>query len=303
MRRSALLVVLCVGVVAAGCSSGGDDDAGRPPPDVTMYEGLGAWVDVYDYAPAFQTDGTPPDVIPEAVDDMDALGVETLYLQAAFADPNAPDDGVVDAELVGEFLERAHEHEIRVVAWYLPRLGDLEVDLRLIEAMHDFEAGDERFDSLALDVEWIADVPDHGSRNEALVELSERARETVGDQALGAIVLPPVQLEVVNPALWPGFPWRELAPHYDAWLPMAYYTFCEGEHRDAVRYVGESVRRLRANLDDEAAPVHAIGGIADVTTTVDVEGLLRVVDDEGLIGWSLYDYDTTPTPLWTRLRG
>lgn len=267
-----------------------------------MYEGLGAWVDVYDYAPGFQTDGTPPDVIPETVDDMEALGVETLYLQAAFADPATPDDAVIDVDLVGDFLERAHEHDIRVVAWYLPRLGDVDADLRLVEALDEFEADDQRFDSIALDIEWTADVPETTERNRRLVELSERSRQVVGDDALGAIVLPPVQLEVVNPALWPEFPWRALAPHYDVWLPMAYFTFRQGEHRDPASYVGESVRRLRANVGDDDASVHAIGGIADLTTSVDVEALLRVVDDEELIGWSLYDYDTTPTPLWTRLR-
>jgi len=145
-------------------------------------------------------------------------------------------------------------------------------------------------------------VPETTERNRRLVELSERSRQVVGDDALGAIVLPPVQLEVVNPALWPEFPWRDLAPHYDVWLPMAYFTFRVGEHRDPASYVGESVRRLRANVGDDDASVHAIGGIADLTTSVDVEALQRVVDDEELIGWSLYDYDTTLTPLWTRLR-
>ena len=298
MRRHAML--LGVVLFVAGCSSGGEE--GAPQADVSMYAGLGAWVDVYDYAPGFQTDGTPPDVIPETVDDMEALGVETLYLQAAFADPAAPDDAVVDVDLVGDFLERAHEHDIRVVAWYLPRLGDVDADLRLVEALDEFEVDDQRFDSIALDIEWTADVPETTERNRRLVELSERSRQVVGDDALGAIVLPPVQLEVVNPALWPEFPWRDLAPHYDVWLPMAYFTFRVGEHRDPASYVGESVRRLRANVGDDDASVHAIGGIADLTTSVDVEALQRVVDDEELIGWSLYDYDTTLTPLWTRLR-
>lgn len=299
MRRVSLLLAA---LLVASCSSSGDGEV-RPQAEVSPYAGLGTWVDVYDYVPELQEDVTPPDVVPENVDDMAALGVDTLYLQAAFADPRSPDDAVVDAELVGEFLARAHDKDLRVVAWYLPHLADVADDLRLIGAIHEFEAGDERFDSIALDIEWTADVPDTTERNGRLVELTERTRELVGDEMpLGAIVLPPVQLEVVNPALWPEFPWSQLAPHYDVWLPMAYFTFREGEYRDAYRYVDESVRRLRTNLDDPGAPVHAIGGIADLTTVLDLDGLRRAVEDDVLVGWSLYDYDTTPTPLWAHLR-
>jgi len=299
MRRASLLLALAL---VASCSTSDGDDGARQAADVSAYEGLGTWVDVYDYVPEFQQDLTPPDVMPESVDDMAALGVDTLYLQAAFADADAPDDAVVDADLVGEFLTRAHDHDLRVVAWYLPRLGDVDADLRLVEALHEFEADGERFDSIALDIEWTADVPDTTERNERLVDLTERSRLIVGEDALGAIVLPPVQLEVVNPQLWPEFPWIDLAPHYDVWLPMAYFTFRDGEHREAHRYVDESVRRLRANLDDSDASVHAIGGIADLTTVVDVDGIRRAVDDGELIGWSLYDYETTPSPLWPWLR-
>jgi len=269
---------------------------------VLAYSGLGAWVDVYDYAPAFQENAASPRVLPESVDDMADLGVQTLYLQAGFTDPRAPEDDVVDRDLVEQFVERARTHEIAVVAWYLPRLGDLDADLRLVGALAEFEHEGEGFDSIALDIEWTADVPEVEARNAALIELSQRARDLVGDGVLGAIVFPPVQTEVVNPALWPDFPWQEVEPLYDVWLPMAYWTFRDGEFRDAYRYVAESVRRLRANLGDPEAVVHAIGGLADTTTPADLDDLRRAVRDEQLIGWSLYDYDITPSSLWPRLR-
>jgi len=51
--------------------------------------------------------------------------------------------------------------------------------------------------------------------------------------------------EVVNPAVWPGFPWMQIADAYDVWMPMAYWTFREGSsYRDPFMNVTESVERL-----------------------------------------------------------
>jgi hypothetical protein len=228
--------------------------------------------------------------------------VKTVYLQAGFADDRAPREDVVDRELVGEFLVQAAEHGIDVVAWYLPLFGDVDADLEVVRALAEFEWRGEQFDSIAIDIEWTGDVRDHDERNGALVDLSERAREAVGSDALGAIVFPPVQIEVINPELWPDFPWSELAAIYDVWLPMAYWTFREGDYRNPYRYVHESVQRLRANLDDPDAPVHVIGGLADRSSPADLRDFRRAVFDGGAIGWSLYDYDITPSWQWPRLR-
>ncbi|HET9542589.1 MAG TPA: hypothetical protein VFP02_05890, partial [Acidimicrobiales bacterium] len=45
------------------------------PRDLTPYDGLGTWVDAYDYGPAYQTDGHEPAVTPDDVAAMDAAGV------------------------------------------------------------------------------------------------------------------------------------------------------------------------------------------------------------------------------------
>lgn len=51
-----------------------------------------------------------------------------MFLQAARLDARSP-EGIVDRQLVGRFLKRAHERGVRVVGWYLPKFGDLEADL------------------------------------------------------------------------------------------------------------------------------------------------------------------------------
>src|SRR5262249_60400906 len=113
-------------------------------------------------------------------------------------------------------------------------------------------------------------------RNRRVVELAKQLREMVGPAApVAAIVYPAVQLEVINQRLWPSFPYRALAPHVDVWMPMAYWTFRDGPYRDAERYVTESVQRLRANLGDEDARVHPIGGIGDLTTVAALHRVRR----------------------------
>ncbi len=306
-RLPPLLLSLSLLALAAACdsSSSGPDERVLAPDALQPYEGLGTWVDVYDYVPGFQDPGEPPAVTPESVDDMAALGIRTLYLQAAQDDARVPGD-TVEPALLRRFVERAHRNDMKVVAWYLPRLGDVDADLRRIRAVHQFRAGNQRFDGLALDLEWTEGVPDVEARNQALVDLSERVRELVGDRsAVGAIVLEPVLLEVVNPQYWPSFPWQRVEPHYDVWLPMSYWTNRSEDsgYREGFAYTEENVRRLRANLDDGEARVHTIGGIGDGATAADYEGFVRASRDADALGWSVYDFDTVSSSAWPRLRG
>ncbi len=268
-----------------------------------MYEGLGAWVDVYDYVPVYQKPAEPQLAIPEAVEELAARGVRTLFLQATRLDPRSP-EGIVDRALVGEFLQRARARGMRVVGWYLPKFADLDVDLANLLLIRDFEFHGHRFDGIAVDIEWRQDVPHSAERNRRLVQLSSRLRQAVGNDALGAIVLPPVLTEVVNPAYWPDFAWSEVAPYYDVWLPMTYWTFrtSSSGYRDGHRYTEESIRRLRANLGNPAAAVHPIGGIADAATEEDYRDFVRAARENGAVGLSMYDLRTTHERGWAALQ-
>jgi hypothetical protein len=267
------------------------------------YAGYGTWVDVYDFAPSYQGGGTPA-VTAESVDDMVRQGVRTVYLQAAQVDERSPGP-VVDPGAVARFLVRAQRAGLRVVGWYLPRLADLDRDLHHLAAIADFEVLGHRFDGVAVDIEWTNGVPDPAARSDRLVELSERLRDENGDDVLGAIVLPPVQIEVVNPSFWPDFPWKELAPAYDVWLPMGYWTerTAASGYQDGRVYTDENVRRIRANLGDEDAPVHAIGGIGDELTPEQATGFVKALTDTEAIGGSIYDWATLSAPMREHLAG
>ncbi len=273
--------------------------------DLAPYRGLGTWVDVFDYAARTQPEGAPMPVTPDSVADMAALGVRTLYLQVVNPVGERP-DVLYDAALLSEFVSAAHEHEMDIVAWYLPSLADNVADLATIRAIASFRADGRGFDGVALDIEDTTSVPDVALRNDRIVDLAKRTRKLLGgDRALGAIVYPAVQTEIVNPILWPGFPYRRLAPSVDVWVPMAYYTFrdVESGYRDPLRYTEESVQLLRTHLRDPRAAVHVVGGIADLSTPEDYVAFMRAAERTDAIGQSVYDYRTTSSAAWPVLRG
>jgi hypothetical protein len=199
---------------------------------------------------------------------------------------------VADPGALGALLVRAQRAGMRVVGWYLPRFDDIDQDLAHLQAVSEFQVLGHRFDGVAVDIEWTNSVADPTTRNRRLVALSHRLRARNGTDVLGAIVLPPLQTEVVNPAKWPAFPWRTLAGSYDVWLPMGYWTVRtqESGFKDGRVYTDENVRRLRTDLGQPDAAVHAIGGIGDQLTAQQAKGFVKAVKDTKALGGSIYDW-------------
>jgi hypothetical protein len=115
-------------------------------------------------------------------------------------------------------------------------------------------------------------------------------------------VYPAVQLEVVNPRLWPRFPYRALGPSVDVWIPMTYWTYRSAPYRDAFTYTDESIRRLRADLHDRGAAVAPLGGLAGDSVALDYVGFARAARQDHAIGRSVFDAATTATTAWSYLR-
>lgn len=282
------------------------------PRSVTSFEGYGTWIDVFDYSPVYATAG--PKVSASDVEEMAALGVKTLYVQAARLDSRSP-MGLVDPWLLAEILMAAHHHGIDVVAWYLPKWSEDDSDLQRVQMLRDFEILGNRFDGVALDIEWIGDL-DVDTRNERLVALSRGARRAMGPDPLAAIVLPPVLTEVVNTDYWPDFPWTEISNSYDVWMPMSYWSFRSqlSGYGDGYAYNEESTRRLRENLGDPTAAVHGIGGIGGIdgvnddpnpeeplTSLDELDKFVTSLVDTGSIGGSVYDWATLEPEARQRL--
>jgi hypothetical protein len=262
-----------------------------PATGVDAYAGLGTWVDVYDWS---HYKGSTPTVGPDQIDEMAAAGVQTLFLQTAKHDTP---DVISEPELLLPIIARAHQRGLRVVAWYLPTLEDTGNDLNRLLASAQLDV-----DGIAVDIE-ARNVGDVAERNRRLVDLSGRLRAALPGRAIGAIVLPPVVLEVVNPNYWPSFPYREIAPFYDVWQTMGYWTNRKADsgYRDPYRYTDENIRRLRNNLGQPSAPVHPVGGIG-AEGNDDVEAFLRAAVHNGAMGGSVYDWRTTKAEAWPALR-
>ena len=265
-----------------------------PARAVDVYAGLGTWIDAYDWSRSFGKDG--PLVEVADIDRMADVGVQTLYVQTSRW--NAPAD-VLEPERLLPLIERARDRGMSVVAWYLPTLVDPQTDLRRLLAAAALPV-----DAVAVDIE-SGDVADVAERNRRLLWLSHELRHALPDTALAAIPYPPVAMEVINPALWPAFPWQDLDTYYDVWMPMSYSSFRKASsgYRDGYRYTAENIDRLRANLASPNALVHTVGGIADAVSGADVDGMVRAAAERGAIGGSLYDWRTTPDALWPHLQG
>jgi hypothetical protein len=263
------------------------------------YAGLGAWVDVFDYVPAYAGSATLT-----TVDDLDVYashGVRTIYLQVAKADPRS--EGLLASpRRSAAFLRRAHALDMTVVAWYLPLFGRLSADIARVDAMVEFRTRDgQRFDSVALDIEDTTHVPDVNNRNRRLLTLTRHLDDVMPRRPVGAIVFPAVALEVVHPGVWPRFPYGRMGPYVDVWLPMSYSTYRDvnSEYRDPAFYARQNIARLRAHLPN--ASVHVIGGAAAGYSRRDTRRFVLAVRDEAAVGWSLYDAATTSGPSWLAL--
>ncbi len=249
------------------------------------YHGLGAWVDVYDWSRAYT--GGHPALGPSVLATMKSSGVQTLYLQGAKAGSRYL---LVDEALLRTWIRTAHQYGIRVVLWYLPTLVSPTADLNRIKALYSLP-----MDSLAVDIESRI-VPDPADRSRRLVWLSHNAKLATPRRVLGAIVVPPVAMEIVNPNYWPGFPWAKIAPDYSVWQPMAYWSYrsVESGWKDGYRYTKENVLRVRRNIGNRSARVHPIGTPSNVT---DIRGMVRAVRETSCVGGSVYDWRTTPAYL------
>jgi len=286
-------------------------------PSLDPYRGLGGWLDVFDYSLAYSGDAGPAIAPAAAVQEMADAGVGTLFIQGARRDERSP--GLIeDRWQLAETLMAAHERDIAVVAWFLPRFdgpddaGNSE-DARRIEALLDFEVMGHRFDGIALDIEADPEPEPEvlDARNRELIRLSSvvdflAENAGAGPMPVGAIVLPPPLIEDVNPRFWPDFPWMEISGFYDVWLPMAYWSGRSNESGlgDGYGYSAESARRIRTNIAQPDAPMHVIGGIGGVAgerdftsaeilaSTEDYGAFVQSLVDERALGGSIYDWLT-----------
>lgn len=263
-----------------------------PAMSIDAYRGLATWVSIYDHR-AWADPAA-------AVRDMAAHGVRTIFIQTG----NSGSAGdVYDPAGQEEFIRAAHSAGLRVVAWYLPKMVDLDFDYARIAAAIRFGTSDSQsFDGFALDIESTA-VHDVDVRNRALDALAKRVRGLVGaTYKLGGIVPSPVGI-AKQTGFWDAFPWTAVARDFDVIVPMGYYTYHGKGPAAATADVAASLRLLRAEPGCANVPVHFIGGLAAKTNAAEVRAFADAARAGGCIGFSLYSWSGTTASKWQALEG
>lgn len=281
-----------VGEVARRSSPTSRTDQGSsksPFVSLDVYRGLGTWIDIYDVA--WKHPGT-------AVRRIRARGVGTLYLETSNFSRGRM---MVFPDGVRRFLDAAHRNGIAVVAWYLPGLRDLPLDVhRSLGAIRYRTPGGNSFDSFALDIESEA-VARPVRRTGRLLALSARLRQAVGPgDTLGAIIPSPRRLQS-DRWYWPHFPYRRLAGAYDVFLPMTYFTFQVTGRFGARWYTAGNIDIIRQQTGDRSVPIHVIGGIGGDARTAETAGFVDAVRGRRAIGGSFYTFPFTTPADWSML--
>ena len=259
----------------------------RATSTLDAYRGLASWVDMYDKGPWKHPERTARR--------MAKRGTRTLFLQTSNYRKR---NNIYKPGAMSRLLEASHARGMKVVAWYLPSYSGAKRDWRRTKAAVTFTSVmGESFDGFAMDIEATAE-PNVAVRNRRAIALSDRLRSFVGDEyALGAIIPDPV-----TQRFWPNFPYKELNARYDAFLPMAYWTFRTGGKRRVYRYTRDALSIVRARTNDETVAVHVVGGIASAASAAEVRGFTSAAVRFGATGASLYDFPITDADQWTHLQ-
>jgi hypothetical protein len=254
----------------------------------TVYGGLGTWLDIY----AGSSWSNPSAVVARAR----KKGARTLYLQTSNYSRSAD---VMHPAQLSRFVDSAHAAGLSVVAWYLPGFADARLDARrALAAVRFHSRSGQTLDGFALDIE-ASIVPRVAKRNARLLSLARLVRRaSPAGYPLGAIIPSPVGMRR-HPRYWPNFPYTALARSFDAFLPMAYFSYYAHSPQSAYAYAHEVMRLLRAHLGREL--IHMIGGSAHTIPAATLAGFVRAVSDCGAHGISQYAFPETSGADWAVL--
>jgi hypothetical protein len=263
--------------------------AASAAPTGSVYTGLGSWLDIF----AGDQWSNPNGLVARAKEE----GVTTLYLQTSNYSQHA---AIVRPFALGDFIDAAHAAGLRVVAWYLPGLDRPRVDAaRSLAAIRFRSSSGQRFDGFALDIEAsvVRSVRLRNARLLALAGLLRRAAPH--PYQLGAIIPSPVGVRR-HPHYWPSFPYAALSRSFDAFLPMAYFSYYAHTPAAAYVYAHDVIVLLRSQVGTRV-PIHMIGGSSAHMPASTLAGFIRAVSQCGIEGVSLYAFPQTSAADWAAL--
>jgi hypothetical protein len=260
----------------------------------SVFSGLGAWVDVYDY---------PVLPLKQTIKVLKNAGVQTLYMETGMTGTRQP---VVPASV--PWLVAAHNAGLKVVAWYLPDYTNVRFDAMRSIAIAHFKYAGIHFDGLGIDIEYKGALPNNRTWNHNVVAHMSRLRHTLGSNyPLAAIPPPPLQMRLA-PSTWSGFPWKQLGRLSSEIMLMSYWSFRSGCPQIRVNCAYEFTKynvELTRAMTGGRVPIHVIGGVGDAINSRQLNQFVQGAIDARADGASIYDIGTTRPQWWrslTRLR-
>lgn len=261
----------------------------RATPDLAAFTGLGVWIDIYD--PWAFAD--PVKAVSRAKKhDVNTIFVETSNYSRDFSVYRPMD--------MARLIHAAHVRGMKVVAWYLPSLYHPAFDYKRSMAAIGFHRNGQRFDGFGLDIEYAGVRPEK-VRNDRLISLSKRLDgNTTAAFPLSAIIPSPLGMQLVK-GYWEHFPYDGIAPYYDVWQPMTYYTYRVKGRQAVYDYTHTNADILHTETGDPNLPIHQIGGIASQSSGLETGGFVDAILDDGLMGGSIYDMGLSGPEDWREL--
>jgi hypothetical protein len=279
-----ILALACIAAITVPAASA------APIATLAPYRGLATWVDIWDTG-VWQR----PESAAAAIA---ARGAGTVYLETSNFSQNV---AIKRPARVARFLEAAHARGLEVVAWYLPGFVKPAKDVqRSLAAIRFRSPRGHGFDGFALDIESHA-VRSAERRTQRLLRVARDLRRAVGpDYRLGAIIPSPRGLEL-SPNAWPGFPYARLAQQFDVFVPMVYFTYRTRTPKRTQAYVKNSIAILRRETGNPNVRIHVIGGVGNRARPGQTKAFVSAVCGAGVLGGSLYDFETTSAAKWSHL--
>jgi hypothetical protein len=259
-------------------------------PNVSLYSGLGAWIDIYD-DPAWRDPAS-------TVRNMASHGVKTLYIETANSKQKF---AIKDPAKMAVFIDQAHAHKMNIVAWYLPDFANENLDNARIAAAVKFHTKrGQSFDSFTLDIESPV-VKDEAARNRAFARVSDKLRKLAGPTyPLGGCI--PAPAAIAHPgSMWYRFPYDTLGKYYDAVLPMSYYTYHQRGYANVYADTVANLKVLKANKATAKMPIHMIGGETGSTTIPELQAFLAACRAYKAYGAGIYEWQGTTAAMWQQL--
>jgi hypothetical protein len=297
---------------SGGHGNGGDGGSQSEPPApeagprTQVFSGLGSWIDTFDTQRWDDPAGS--------IQHLKQEGVRTLYLQTA----RSTDPGLYRPADISAFVEDAHRAGMKIVSWNTPSTVDMAHDEANLRATLNFtSAHGQHFDGYGMDIENYQ-IANLARRSQNMVELSHfMKRVAPKDLPLAAITVPPFKgtdAAAAPGAGWPNFPYRQIAPLYDEWMPMSYFKLtAKGaphfpNNEQGVRELFDKdvayIRHVTSGLRQH--PVHIVAEVAAEGPPNDMRGFGDAVHDgrqAGVVnGASLYDDSTTTSSQWNQLQ-